>query len=380
MRDSDDKEDHFSPEEYWRAIPDEELLKMTFLTGDPDALPDLVFDVPSDAEVPFVETAYDVTGRGSKVMCAYCHHQVHYRGFVMRMRDGRRFLVGNVCGGKRYGADFNKARSAYEYARDRAELLHRRERLKIGLPAFREYLDGVRRSGAFATYAGVRQQMANTMPRLWGTLRLANANAKGALVGEADERDYAAEEREKERYAREVAQLAKMSKVQRDTSRSLGYSIEPVAPRSPIYGRVDHVFGKVEYPALLDKASLAKDFESIAEQFDNLLLGVDLPRDNRQLSAMLDGVRRLLENLEVILDPLGDLHGFFAAPHIAMLAEWATSLSTLPGEYRAIDHGIEAVIDGHTVRVHLPSDFKVPSRDGIVAFRNLINDSGDERK
>jgi hypothetical protein len=70
---------------HWETLSDEELLAADLISDDPERLENLVFEVPSGDEEPYVEFKYDLrkSGRQEEFTCVDWHHK-HLAGFVMR--------------------------------------------------------------------------------------------------------------------------------------------------------------------------------------------------------------------------------------------------------------------------------------------------------
>lgn len=67
---------------YWRSLTDEQLLRVSFTTTDPEGLEGLVLDVPPDnGYPPIVELCYDFRGsKRSYIRCAHCGYPNHLAG------------------------------------------------------------------------------------------------------------------------------------------------------------------------------------------------------------------------------------------------------------------------------------------------------------
>jgi hypothetical protein len=78
---------------YWDSTTDEALLAVDLTTDDPEKLENLVYEIPSGDEEPYVEFAYDLRGtEREKLRCVFENHR-HLSGFVMN-KGARRFMVG----------------------------------------------------------------------------------------------------------------------------------------------------------------------------------------------------------------------------------------------------------------------------------------------
>lgn len=390
---------------FWSRLSDEELLRISFTTDDPEHLYGLVEDVPAARGRPFVEFAYDFRGsKRSNIRCAHCRYPNHLAGFVIKTGDGTRFLCGNTCGAKIYGADFEGLHRDFTYARDRAADLRRVANLRNALPAFVEYLGQLRSNPAFGLYMDVRQQFAKEMPRLQGALRLAIDRSGGALNVDEKVRDFAAEERDEDRYEREMESWRNETTVtERKKQRQTGGS--PEKPRKPIFKTITKPIGVVPPLTMFSVDSSPKQFlNDIAAQFDALArdpvkeMSADQRADlfsyrgkhddkggqwrtlvgfgdltNRGMAKLLKQVSTLLDRLEQQIDCLAELPRFFHPSTLSTVATWATA-NKLAGSYEAGSGSLKFHPNlGEVTEIRLPQPYDVPSRAGIEKLRAAIN-------
>jgi hypothetical protein len=191
-----------TPTNYWRSLTDEQLLRISFTTTDPENLGGLVQDVPEPTDTaPIVELWYDFRGsKRSFIRCAHCGYPNHLAGYVIKTSDGTRFLAGHDCGDKIYGADFAAFKCDYENARNYADDLKRWRNLQAAFPTFFQYLVDLQRSLAVRAFRDTQTLFRKNFPRLFGAISVASARQNGALHLEEQIRDFEAEARAEERY------------------------------------------------------------------------------------------------------------------------------------------------------------------------------------
>ena len=385
---------------YWDRLSDEELLRISFTTDDPENLEGLVLQVPSVKGRPFVEFAYDFRGsRRSKIRCAHCKYPNHLAGFVIKTDSGQRFLCGHLCGAKIYGADFAHLHKDFSHARDRAGYLRRVQGLREALPGFMRYLAQLRSDPAFDLYDCTRHTLVTRMPRLRGALQVAIDRGGGTLSVDEKVRDFAAEGRDEDRYDREMEEWNKATVTERKKLRRQGQ--QPDKPRKPLYTSVSRPIGTVATKTLFSTATSPRQVvEDIAAQFANLaddpvkqmsaadkvaFFGYRGKQDaqgsqwrvlvgfgdtsNKGMANLLKQAGILLDRLAEQVERLAELPSFFQPRTLSAVASWATA-AKLAGTYTA---GLNSLMfennHGQMVAAQLPPEFKVPSVSGIERLR-----------
>lgn len=398
------------PPTYWGKLTDEELLRVTFTTDDPEGLEGLVLDVPASDGRPFVEYAYDF--RGSKrdfIRCAHCKYPNHLAGFVIKTAAGERFLCGHDCGEKIYGADFKTFRKDWSDARDKAAALHRIANMRRALPDFIAYINGVRTSLALTQFQATKNDFRNKMPRLFDAVQGAALHRGGELFVEDKVRDFNAEVRDEERYERELAEWKNETVTERKRLRKMGYG-EPEKPRKPLFKSEPRRVGFVPTARLFETGQTPKQIlDAIGEQFErlanppsasmseaarnnlyayrgrkdadvtlaltrNALNAAGDENSTKGMEALLRQINELLDRIEEQLDRLGELTTFFQPTTLLPIIEWA-AFRRIPGKFTAGLLSLTCAFDRGDQVVRVPPDYKVPSRAGIVAFREAVNRS-----
>ncbi|RWM11824.1 MAG: hypothetical protein EOR73_31995 [Mesorhizobium sp.] len=390
---------------YWDRLSDEELLRISFTTADPENLEGLVLQVPAARERPFVEFAYDFRGSTrTMIRCAHCKYPNHLAGFVIKTDNGQRFLCGHRCGAKIYGADFAHLHKDFSQARDRAGYLRRVQRLKDALPAFMQYLVQLKRDPAFDLFQRTRQELVTNMPRLRAAVQSVIERSGGTLSIDEKVRHFAAEERDEDRYERQMEEWRKETVTERKKLRREGR--EPDKPRKPLYTTVSRAIGTISTKTLFSTATGPKQvIDDIAAQFANLaddpvkhmstadklaFFGYRGKQDaegsqwrvlvgfgdtsNKGMANLLKQVGILLDRLEEQVSRLSELTSFFQPETLSAVATWATA-AKLAGTYTAsVNTLVFEHEHGKVVAARLPPEYSVPSVMGIERLRAAMRE------
>ncbi|TIR79360.1 MAG: hypothetical protein E5X21_28280 [Mesorhizobium sp.] len=255
---------------------------------------------------------------------------------------------------------------------------------------------------AFSLFLQTRQDLIKGMPRLRGALQIAIDRHAGALTIEERARDFTAEERDEERYERDMEDWLKETVTERKRQRRLG--MEPEKPRKPLYTSVSRSIGTISTKTLFAATASPKQFlEDIAAQFENLahdpvsqmskeekshffgfrgkhdaqgsgwrvLVGFGDP-SNKGMANLLKQVSILLDRLEEQIDRLAELPALFQPATLSALAAWATA-NKLAGTYKAGLGTLAFEPDhGKVVEIRMPAAFKVPDKAGIEIVRAAL--------
>lgn len=383
---------------YWRSLSDDELLRISFTTTDPENLPGLVEDVPDTAGAPpIVEYAYDFRGsKRSFIRCAHCKYPNHLAGYVIKTSGDTRFLVGHDCGDKIYGADFAGFRRDYENARNYADDLKRWRNLQAEFPAFLEYLVRLQRCAEVRAFRDKRATFRKAFPRLFGEIAVASGRHNGALRLEEKIRDSEAEARAEEHYELDIADWNALSAAEQKKRKRDGYR-KPVAPVLPIYKRVPKVVMTVRAREFFSNEQLPHEtLSTILRAFENLSVEIagkalkNAAWDGKRHGKILKRLSRntfattyretfrqantLLDHIEAQLDAVDRFAAFFDPSVLAAVALWANEHPSILAHVAVRGRGLVAEWDS-TVAVSLPADFTVPDRGPLNAFRRAVNAS-----
>jgi hypothetical protein len=161
-----------TPRRFWDFLSDEKLIDAQLTTDDPEALDNLVRELPPVDDEPYVEFKYDLRGtEREKLRCVHGNHP-HRAGFVMRKGDTR-YLVGHICGKEIYGEDFDHYTADFNAAVNRQETLRKRREIENLTGPFTAWLQQVAASDVFKLYDSVRRRISFRMPWIWENVPLA---------------------------------------------------------------------------------------------------------------------------------------------------------------------------------------------------------------
>jgi hypothetical protein len=300
---------------YWESLSDEQLIETELMTDDPEALDDLVQEVPPGDEEPHVEFKYDLRGSGrqDEFTCVHGHHK-HLAGFVMRKGD-KRFLVGWMCGASIYGEDFEQYTADFDAAVVRRDALRRVREVKSAVEPFIAWLNQTAASEVFKQYESVEEQMAERMPWIWE-----NLPALSAL-----------------------------------DSRAVGAQL----PRTLFHEGTDP----------------ETEFKKLAAEFNTAALKLAGPSE--EAANHIPNVRRrmeaLLPRMEEVLDELREVEDLFQPVILEAVCRLATQHDNpKKRKYRACLGSITLRRDKKGVSVHLPRSYKVPDRGAIARLRAAL--------
>lgn len=298
---------------FWESLSDEALLLAELSTDDPEALPDLVAEVPDGDEEPYVEYKYDLrkTGR-EEFKCVHGHHR-HLAGYVMRKGD-KRFLVGWICGNTIYGEDFERYTADFNAAVNRQDALRRAREVKDATGPFMAWLDAVMLSDIFERYESVRDQLAERMEGLmWVLEKVAIANMTIA-----------------------------------------GVNVPPTM--------------------FLEDTDPQEELQKLAVEISSTaLLMVKMAEQKGQTGRVAGRLDSLAKRIDAVLDKLKEIEDFFQPNMLAAVCEFVTEHDN--PKKRKYEPGLMCITckrDKKRTTVHMPRSFKTPSRAPIEAFRKAL--------
>lgn len=387
---------------YWRELSDAELRGLSFTTRNPETLDGLVEAVPSPDGTARVEMSYDfrLTKR-AKIRCAHCGFPNHLWGYVIRQGEAR-FLCGNDCGAKIYGADFEGLDRDFRGAQKRAGYLVAVGNLQQALPTFRAYLAALQFERSLGTYEELTREVASKIPRLRGALLNVLQRPDRLLTIDEQARDFDAEARDEDRYERELKEWGGKTLTLRQKLTREGQ--EPKKSRKPIWKMIEKPIGVAPVFTFMQAVdgprkiigeitvffdALAAPAHELSKAEIDRLYAYDRRRDrlgeiarvglqfgdtsNAGMAKLLKKVTELLTMLEAQLRRLEEIQTFFEPANLELLATWANA-RRLAGEYSA-GPGALTFVDSKTETVRIlikPTDLSLPSSRPILAFRRAI--------
>lgn len=191
---------------------DREILERTFDIDDPAQLTGLLDRPPDTDEVPEIEYAYNITPPGGRakghaptLKCVFPHTARHWRGSIVRWKNGDRARLGPDCGADHFGFNFKAVEERFVAAKSRKNDLVRFVALRSLLPKVVDELRPLSKAPCIVTYDELRQSFSAIFPELHQTLGTI-AHGDGLLRTTRQERDRTAEENrvEKSKEGREL--------------------------------------------------------------------------------------------------------------------------------------------------------------------------------
>ncbi|HMK90237.1 MAG TPA: hypothetical protein VK446_11470 [Methylocystis sp.] len=264
--------------------------------------------------------------------------------------------------------------------------------LYLGLPAFNAYLLAVRTHPTIAAYQHLRAKFKKETPRLWGALVMACFHDQGHLIIQHEIPDPDAEKLAETKYLRDLEEWRAMSHAQRKKFR------RPQPPIKPIFKTIAENAGQLPGTTFFsDKPFSKKELDEIALQFRHLV--DDLNIDERALSVYRDRAKydsserktrgslsattaymkqvlwqasvllgRLEENFVKLAEPVR----LFRVSQLSTICRWANS--KLDNEYAVAGKSIqERDTYGKISTIGLPSEYTIPSMEGLEVFGRIIN-------
>jgi len=361
-------------------VSDAELLARQFTTDDPESLDNLCLMVPETDQAPVIEFAYNLTPSKREerpyVRCAHCKYPNHWRGYVMRYPDGRRFLVGKDCGAKIYGADFTLVENRFDEQRTRKGYLRRLGNVRVAFPELlRAVGDILHDHPVFTQYQACRRELHDNLPNLCRQLSLVASRRQGMLAVEERVRDYAAEQRRDEHQKEEQEEVAKLTLTQRKKLRKKG--LLPKKDERPIYRTIERHVGRLAGDSLF--VSGISPRQAVLECHDRLK-AIFREITNRgsenitttQLRTLVRELGDILDRIDGQLDFLNAVPSFFNPENLLTVAAWASRIPACKGRYHA-QGGILLrlpVDDGDSgIRITAPAGYTVPRPDALSVFR-----------
>ena len=347
--------------DHWSALSDEDLLNVSLTTDDPGTLEGLVTEIPERHEDAHVESRYDFRKQDrSEVVCVHCH-QGHKAGFVMSV-DGKRFLVGWICGKSIYGEDFERITQNYDAAVDRQNALRRAKQIREAIDPFTFWLEQMSQAGVFASYADIRRQWKEQIPWLFDQLRIKCLKHGGQIAVRETVRDTKSEQQDQERYQRELEIYAKGGQL-------------PEQRRTTIYKEQEKLLCLLPAQSFFEDQQV--DLQQVVVTIANeIFIQMTLLRralNNRtDIEPFIKAIRERLTKLENAISVARELEDLFQPLIMAAIAEWANHSDNSKRSYRAGLTAITMTNNKGDFTISLPSGYRAPERSAIGNFRAAL--------
>lgn len=300
-------------------LTDAELLERTFVVDDPASLENLTAGAPPTDQWLTYEGRYDVGGR---VTCAFGHR--HKRGYVFRDEGERRFLFGHECGAKHLGLGrWQSFAAGRERLEERASYLRLIRDLAATFRAEREWISRLPTDPAIVAADHVRAQLRSACPTAVAAAQAAFARAGGAISVKVTVRDHAAEERRREREAKDRERYAALDESSRLAFHEKG-GRAPTIDRTQLNRQEARALGTLRGRTLFGTAPALRN--GLANQIglvDAFLAIRVSPRSRQDLMGIARNAKELVSRLHRLRDAISDTIDFFEVDNLTRFAEWA---------------------------------------------------------
>jgi hypothetical protein len=270
--------------------------------------------------------------------CVFGHS--HKKGIILRDAEGRRYPVGHTCGKERYDLDWNKLENAVQRIRDRKEYLLRLRAIGTAIKSEEEWLVEIPNHPGIAAFDRLRQTFPADCRALFvECTKLADGN--GTMWADVDERDFAAEERRRERDAERDADLKDMTPANRQRYfKKFGV---PGTDKSPLYKKVPRSTGVL--PGLSIFAGTPPLKTRVREYVTQIRYLADiclqLPNSG-DLPGISKIATRTFNDLAAALREISDAALFFNYADLIRVVEWANKRGF---------YGLKFSVDGAALRI-----------------------------
>lgn len=357
---------------YWRERTEQDLLGKDFTSNEPELLAGMSDAPPVPGEV-VVEFAYDLRGRLSgKARCVHCKFPNHFKGFVIRLSDGSRRLVGKDCGRKIYGGLFDELVKDFKTAQELASSLRRRDKLLAAENILARGIEQLMQEPALWKFRSMARSVQYVLGRTLVAELQGIAKRGDNLTAPERVRDYAAEERSEQQLSQE--HTAKLEKMNRSDQKR--YRRRHNLPDGEIYIWLNKVLGPLKGTAVLesDLSRHERHFEQLYQDVSNCFGGLRQERrwSSITLSEASQRLTILVGRLEEEVEKLKAPKDFFELSHLSTLCEWALRRSE-PVILHCGPGWLEGTNDyDDRIKAEYTADYQAPSTDFIRAFRFAI--------
>jgi hypothetical protein len=311
---------------------DRELLVASLSVGHPSELGELAARIDPGVTVLVVEQTYalDTNDLEQRVDCSACHRQKnHWRGFVVRLSDGKLATIGRTCGTTKHALEY-RAQIAEFTARQR-----RRRALEQLVAAFNHYEELRQTAERCLTTPLLKQLHAQRgiFGRTFPVLTKALVNSPdGDLYGQVQERDTDAERERETRRRDKVEGLARQWGVEPDHPDQqvrllAAFAGDPDFSRERLTRTVRKATAHYRGSAFICLLNmLQQGAVDLRHRVTHVLDAVDDKATNTlmtgQLTAAVSRVRAVLKDLMQWHNAIQDGAAFFEPPNLNEIGRW----------------------------------------------------------
>lgn len=304
------------------SLTDAELIDRTFVISDPLGLENVRAAAPPYDQWLTYEGRYEV---GTMVRCSFAHR--HKRGYVFRDEEEQRYLIGHECGAKHLGlGNWQSFTAGRERLEERASYLRLIRDLADALRTERNWIAGLPRHPAVQAFDELRTDLRTHYRGLLEAVRPVIARSDGLLTVRLEARDYAAEERRRERELQVREWYAGLSESERaEFNRKGGHF--PKVDRTPITKRESRALGTLMGKTLFSASSrLDVAMRHVLPLVDAFLTMQRTPRTRQELLLVTRNARELVNRILHVREAILEAITFFDQENLDRFAQWADAL------------------------------------------------------
>lgn len=326
------------------SLSDAEMLDHIFLIYSPSTLENVVQDAPPVDQWLTYEGRYEV---GADVTCAFAHR--HRKGYVFGDEIGRRYLIGHNCGAKHFGLGnwktFTRGRQDLE---DRAGYLRLIRDLEQSFASHRNWIASLSDSQSVVAYDQLKQDLRKKLGFLIQGVERIIARGEGRFILHREERDFNAEEREREKQEKAQREFDEKPPLDQESIVRRG-GRRPVLVRVERYRRVPYEIGRLQGHSLFrDDVPLTIRIKQLVSLIDHFLARPPSPQNKKALVEISRNARTLVERLTGYSEEVAQAVAFFAPDHLENLARWADERRLGAARYVASADGLRVTPDDGT--------------------------------
>jgi hypothetical protein len=308
-------------------LTDDQILSRKFDIADPETLPNLMAAIPNGIKIKEIEYQYHTPGgRAAYVYCAHCKEHTHNKGFVLLYVNEMRALVGNMCGKKHYGIEFNAIENEFRALQQRAQWLKRRNKLIDQEQQFLSEMDNLLKHPAIPMFEDLRREFNRVFSGLTRKLQESAIRQNGQLSIEEKVRDFDAEIRREEKIDLQKERAAKLSKSQRKQLVYQGQNQSSKERLRPIFKNILKPIGRVSgLDIILPKDQPSSILETLNNRTRIFYTQLKEETQTSKLGLLIRAFEKIVEDVSTEVFRLQTPTQFFEKRNLELLVTWANS-------------------------------------------------------
>ncbi|HBM13095.1 MAG TPA: hypothetical protein DD390_10405 [Rhodospirillaceae bacterium] len=358
---------------------DAALKARQFFIQDPVNSLKLTMQAPDSLKGATIQYYYDETPRTSeaerrkKVFCVMsgCRHENHFKGYVVRFPDGSLRTIGQHCGAKHFGSQFDEIVRAFADDRDRSRVLLRCDEANRLFPDLLYAVHDLCNAPSERLPLKTKNAINAHSPGLCRAL----LQSRGRLMAPKRVRNIEAEQARDKVLFKEMGDLAKerfgssnLDALEPETLDDLTAQVlahRPDLAKKPIFSMTEAEFARVSGLQALIHAPYSaalKEASATLKAFWYQTQAVGPSVATSQIRKILKGAGEAAAAVQDILDKINSLGDLFSQESLGPIARWATETNIAGGPY-GVSAGDApesyALVGGQnqTFRLALPADW-----------------------